>query len=222
MKSRMASNRNARMKPPQLPADLAPGRLTTLDDEGEYVAMLLADSDLAGQSAGNVVFDQLIVRHASLSRARLPKMKMSDTRLEACDLSGALLQKARWYRVELVGCRLTGIQLSEFNGEDVLFRDCSMDSTMFTSGRFRSVRFEKCTMRRLLLEKTVLAGAVFSECDLAEADLTGSTLKGVDFRGSNLAGIHVEERQLQGTIIDSLQAIQVALLLGINVRESGE
>jgi uncharacterized protein YjbI with pentapeptide repeats len=68
----------------------------------------------------------------------------------------------------------------------------------------------------------VLAGAVFSECDLAEADLTGSTLKGVDFRGSNLAGIHVEERQLQGTIIDSLQAIQVALLLGINVREPGE
>jgi uncharacterized protein YjbI with pentapeptide repeats len=222
MKSRMASNRNARMKPPQLPADLAPGRLTTLDDEGEYVAMLLADSDLAGQSAGNVVFDQLILRHASLSRARLPKMKMSDTRLEASDMSGALLQKARWYRVELVGCRLTGIQLSEFNGEDVLFRDCSMDSTMFTSGRFRTVRFEKCTMRRLLLEKTVLAGAVFSECDLAEADLTGSTLKGVDFRGSNLAGIHVEERQLQGTIIDSLQAIQVALLLGINVREPGE
>jgi len=70
------------------------------------------------------VFDQVILRHVSLSRARLPKMKMSDARLEACDLSGSLLQKARWFRVELIGCRLTGIQLSEFNGEDVLFRDC--------------------------------------------------------------------------------------------------
>jgi uncharacterized protein YjbI with pentapeptide repeats len=219
MNAPMKPSRNLQMKPPRLPADLAPGRIKTLEDEGEYAAMLLADCDLGRQFAGNIVFDQVILRHTSLSRARLPKMKMSDARLEACDLSGALLQNARWYRVELVGCRLTGFQLSEFNGGYVLFKDCTMDSAMFTSGRFKASRFENCTMRRLLLEKMDLSGAIFAGCDLTDADLTGSALKGVDFRGSNLAGVHVEERQLQGTIIDPLQAAQVATLLGITVKD---
>ena len=54
------------------------------------------------------------------------------------------------------------------------------------------------------------------------AHLLGSTLKGVDFRGSGLVDMRVEGRQLQGTIIDPLQSIQVASLLGISVRDSGE
>jgi uncharacterized protein YjbI with pentapeptide repeats len=218
----MKSSRNARLQPPRFPADLVPGQVKGLDDEAEYAAMLLADCDLSKQSAVNVVFDQVLLRHASMSLTRLPNMRMSDSRMEASDLSGALLQKARWQRVEFIGCRLTGIQLSEFNGKDLLFKECMMESAIFTSGRLRSVRFEKCNMRRVLLERMDLAGAVFLGCDLAGADLMGSMLKGGDFRGSDLAGVRVEGRQLQGTIIDHPQAVQVAALLGITVKEPGD
>jgi uncharacterized protein YjbI with pentapeptide repeats len=218
----MKSSRKAPLRPPRLPPDLLPGNVRALEDEGEYAAAVLADSDFSRQTARSVAFDQVVLRHVSLGRARLPNMRMSDVRLEASDLSGASVQKARWHRVEFIGCRLTGMQLSQFSGGDLLFKECTLESALFTSGRFRSVHFERCNMRRVLLEKIDLAGAAFLGCDLTGADLTGSTLKGADFRGSDLTGVRVEGRQLQGITIDAFQAIQVAALLGIIVKDPGD
>jgi uncharacterized protein YjbI with pentapeptide repeats len=218
----MKSSRNAQLQSPRLPAEMVPGAVRTLEDGAEYVAMVMEDCDFRGQSAESVVFDGVLFQHSSLNRSRLVRTRISDTKLEASDLSETIWQKARWNRVEFIGCRLTGIQLPEFNGQDVLFKGCPMEGAMFTTGRFRSVRFERCNLRSSLFEKMDLTGTTFSGCDLTGADLLGSTLKGVDFRGSGLVDMRVEGRQLQGTIIDPLQSIQVASLLGISVRESGE
>ncbi len=218
----MKSPLNSQVQAPRFPADLPSGDLRALDDESEYGPMVSEDAVLGDASALRIAFEGVLLRRASLTRARLPNARISDTRFEASDLSGASLQKARCHRVEFIGCRLTGMQLFEFNGADLLFVNCMMENAMFTSGRLRSARFEKCALRGALMEKMDLTGAVFQGCDLSGADFPGTTLKGVDLRGSDLAGMRVEGRQLKGIIIDSVQAIQIAALLGIIVKDTGE
>jgi fluoroquinolone resistance protein len=73
-----------------------------------------------------------------------------------------------------------------------------------------------------VLENAELPGAVFLECDLAGADLRGALLAGADFRGSKLGGLQAGPKEMKGAIVDSLQAVQVAAILGVVVKEKGE
>ena len=59
-------------------------------------------------------------------------------------------------------------------------------------------------------------------CDLTEADLLGRKLKSADLRESTIDGIRVGARELEGAIIDPLQAVEVATLLGLTVKEIGD
>jgi len=45
---------------------------------------------------------------------------------------------------------------------------------------------------------------------------------GADLRGSKLEGVQAGTQELKGVIVDSTQAIQIAGLLGIIVKEKGE
>jgi uncharacterized protein YjbI with pentapeptide repeats len=63
---------------------------------------------------------------------------------------------------------------------------------------------------------------VFEECDLAGADLRLARLCGADLRGSRLDGVQAGPQEFKGAVVDSAQAVQLAGLLGIVVREKGE
>jgi uncharacterized protein YjbI with pentapeptide repeats len=114
------------------------------------------------------------------------------------------------------------MQLAAFNGADVLFQECTMEGTIFSSGKLRSVRFEKCRMHRSVFDRMDISEARFQQCDLTGADLTGSTLAGVDLRGSDIPDIRLDVRQLRGVIIDPGQAVQIVAQLGCTVKDPGE
>jgi len=63
---------------------------------------------------------------------------------------------------------------------------------------------------------------VFEDCDLARADLRRAVLRGADLRGSQLDGVQAGPEEFSGAIVDSAQALQIAGLLGIVIREKGE
>jgi hypothetical protein len=49
--------------------------------------------------------------------------------------------------------------------------------------------------------------------------LHGAKLAGTDLRGSIIDGLVVGAKELQGVIVDRLQAVQIAGLLGIVVKD---
>jgi uncharacterized protein YjbI with pentapeptide repeats len=202
--------------------DLTPFDFDALQEAGEYTKVLLTERDLSGQAATGVTFEQAHFQRVLLNRTRLSGAKLFDVRCEASDLSGAVWQKSRWQRVHLKGCKLTGMQLASFSGADVLFQECTMEGTIFSSGKLRGVRFEKCRMHRSVFDRMDVSGATFHQCDLTGADLTGSTLAGVDLRGSDIPDIRLDVRQFHGLTIDPGQAIQIVVQLGSTVKDPGE
>ncbi len=212
------------------PAGLMPPQWARLDPVGalpgakiesgeHYLALSLTGGRYAGQEAQHVLFDQVAFKRVDLSRTRLPEVQWRDVRLEGCDLSGADWEKARLRRVELIGCRLVGARLLDAQLDDVLLRDCQGDLALFWSAVCRRVRFEQVRLREASFLKASLPGVVFQGCDLERADLREAQLEGADLRGSGLNGVQVGLHELRGAIIDSTQAIFVAGLTGVVIRD---
>jgi uncharacterized protein YjbI with pentapeptide repeats len=207
---------------PHLPKRLTAATLRDLEDYAEYASLTADGRDFSSQAAGHVVFEQVLLRRAVFNRTRLTQLRMLDARFEACDLSGADWEKARLRRVELAGSRLMGIQLLEAQLDDARFKDCNLEGAVFASAKFKAARFEDCVLRECSFEGADLSGVVFARCDLTDADLRESKLAGADLRGSILNGVRVGAKELAGAIISPTQAVQVASLLGVSVKDDDE
>jgi len=210
------------IRPPRFPKRMSAGSIPALQDDGEYSMLELSGCHWAGQSAARAVFDTMVFRKAILGPSRLVKPRLSDCRLETSDLSGIVWEQARFRRVEFLECRIIGAQLLESDFEDALFQECILERAVLSSAKFRAARFVKCKLREASFEYSDLSGVVFEDCDLARADLRCAVLRGADLRGSQLDGVQAGPEEFSGAIVDSAQALQIAGLLGIVIREKGE
>jgi uncharacterized protein YjbI with pentapeptide repeats len=218
----MKTNTRPTIQPPQIPRHLPAGSPTILEDRGEYAMQAWSGCNLSGLNVTLPVFEHISFRRVTLGPSRHTRPRFIDCRLEACDLSAILWEQARFRRVEFVGCRLTGAQLLEAELEDVAFKECSLQSAAFSSARFKAVRFDNCLLNEASFEGADCGGVIFTDCDLAQADLRQAKLGGADLRGSRLGGVQVGALELKGVIVDSVQAVQIAGLIGLVVREKGE
>ena len=204
---------------PRLPKNLNAETITALDDHAEYFAASISGSEFAKQIAASVIFEQVLLRRVNFTQSCLPKLRLLDVQLDACDLSGVDGEHARLQRVAFHGCRLVGVQLLEARCEDIVLHDCTLESAIFASATFKAARFENCNLRGAVFAEADLTHAVFQRCDLTHADLRGSKLGGTDFRGSIINGMQVGAQALKGAIIDPAQALQVVHLLGLIVKD---
>jgi uncharacterized protein YjbI with pentapeptide repeats len=207
---------------PQLPKRLRSEPISALAEGAEYSGLVASRCDFAGQAAGGVLFEQVVFRRTSFNGSTLTEPRLFDVRAEVTDFSGADWKKARFRRAEFIECRLLGIQLLEATLEDVVFTKCTLESAVFASAVFKAARFEACLLRGALFEEADLRGVVFHRCDLTHADLRGADLRGADLRGSVIDGMKVGPKEVQGAIIDPVQAVQVAGLLGLTVKPADE
>ncbi|HJZ49999.1 MAG TPA: pentapeptide repeat-containing protein [Roseiflexaceae bacterium] len=151
------------------------------------------------------------------ARTVITPPQLLDVRLDGCDLAGAEWEKAHLRRVEFSGSRLVGLRLSDSSLEDVAIVKCNAELARFWSSSFKGVRFDHCVLREASFEGSDLSRVVFRGCDLGKADLRNTRLKGADLRGSTITGVQVGIKDLQGAIVTSSQAIQLAGLLGVMV-----
>jgi uncharacterized protein YjbI with pentapeptide repeats len=206
------------IQPPQLPMHLDAQEIRALADHSEYTGLRLTKCDWTGQTAEDLLFEQVEFRRAVFQSSTVTGARLFDVRAGTTDFSGANWRGARFRRVELAGCRLLGAQLLEAQLDDVFFKDCNLESAVFASSVFKAVRFEGCALRGTLFDGADLRGVLFYRCDLTNADFSGANLRGADFRGSIIDGLKAGGREWQGAVIDPTQAVQVAALLGLTVK----
>jgi uncharacterized protein YjbI with pentapeptide repeats len=208
---------------PRLPKDMQRTHLEAITEQSEVTQVLLADcdfSDMLGINKPGVLFEQVHCWHDVFLQARLMGMRLFDCLLERCDFSAVDWEKAHLRRVEFLGCRLLGTNLSEAAIEEVAFNGCTADGAFFAMAKFKAARFERCRLHGAAFEGADLSGVVFHECDLAHADLRGAKLVGTDLSTSKIDGLEVGANDLQGAIIGPHQAVQVVGLLGVTIKIS--
>jgi uncharacterized protein YjbI with pentapeptide repeats len=207
---------------PQIPKHLPAGKLLPPDEAAEYMGVTLTDGTFENQALAGASFEQVRGRHLTFIRTKCLRLRMLDVRLDVCDLSAADMEEGHIRRTEFVECRLWGADFYKAQFQDVVFQACNAEHAVFASATFKPARFEQCNLHGVSFAEADLTGAVFQRCDLTQADLRGAKLKGADLRGSTLEGLLVNAQDLAGIIIEPAQAVQIAALLGIEVRAADE
>ena len=210
---------NTPIDPPQLPphlpeASFAPEQIA---DHAAYTQQLITRYNVGDQAADDVLFEQVVFKQVQWGQTQFSSAQFIDVRFDACDLAGAAWEKAHMQRAELIGCRLVGTKLLHTDWDNVLIKDCNAELALFWEASLLNTRWERCSLREASFEGANLAGVVFRNCDLTNADLRNTTLRATDLRGSTLTGMQVGAKELRGAIIDPMQAVHLARLLGVTV-----
>ena len=99
-----------------------------------------------------------------------------------------------------------------FNGlcvEDVSKQNLSVNSCLFTNCGFIACNYRK----------SQFSDVVFKNC---EAEFHRTSLKGIDLTSSEIAGIRIGSipgGELKGATVTSLQALDIARMLGITIKD---
>jgi uncharacterized protein YjbI with pentapeptide repeats len=208
----------AELAPPRLPKRAQAIELHELTDQATYSELLIADCRLADQAAEFVTFETTCFKQMAMQRAELRGLRLADVRFEACDLADSSWERLSASRVELIGCRLIGLQATDGRVEDLLIKGCNAVHAQFWSTVFKRVRFESCNLSETNFQSADLTGVVFDKCDLRGAKMADAKLAGADLRSSNIDAARVGIKELQGAIVNIEQAVSIARALGVDVR----
>jgi uncharacterized protein YjbI with pentapeptide repeats len=198
---------------------IAGGRL---EDSGLYRSISATRERLTDQEAGLLTIEDALFVRVEFDGTRLRGPQLSDIRFDNCNFANARWDSPIAHRIELIGCKLTGFSAFEGHFQDILIQGCKGDLAAFRFAKFRAARFENCLLTEADFGGTDLSGSVFVNCDLRNAQMSGAVLDGVDLRGSNIEGMRVGAKELRGAIVDPVQAVELARILGIVVKWTNE
>ena len=85
--------------------------------------------------------------------------------------------------------------------------------------KFHPARFESCCLDGAAFYEAKPKVLAFAGGSLAEAELGGMPLKGIDLRSTDIQGIRLTGGELKGAIVSPVQAMELARLLGVEIRE---
>ena len=200
---------------PRLAADLADRRLTEddLNFEERVEDVRMADAALAGAKLRAVEWRRIVLERGDLA----------DARLEQTNLANLRAHRAALLRVELRGCRLTGLQWADGAWRDVTVSGCGADLATMRHTRLERVAFVDCRLAEADFADARLREVSFERCDLAGVDLRGARFQRVELRGCRLDGLRGIER-LDGVSMpwtDVVEAAGVfASALGVTVSDA--
>ena len=213
------------IKPPVLPKQLQSTSLThgTLNtDDEEYHRLRFEGGYFESESVDYLRFQQVAFQDVRIESSRILAPRLSDVRLQMCSLTNTSCEQIVARRVEFIECQLLGWNSSKGHFQDVLFRGCDIQLSLFRFCTFKSVRFEECNLQDASFQGSNLSNTVFSNCTLNNAEMSQTKLAGTDFRTSSIDGLRVGINEVAGAIVDHFQAAYLASLLGLIVKNEDE
>ena len=155
-------------------------------------------------------WSDLELRNEDLIGLDLYKLRVSGSKLIACELSGASLAHADLWRVEIRDCRMSGAVLDGARLRDVTFAGCKLDTASLRSITGERVTFTDCVLREADLTDSAWTDTRFTACDLAGAIVERARLAGTRFHGSTVDRV-VGADSLRGIVIAPDQALNLGL-----------
>lgn len=138
-----------------------------------------------------------------------------------CDFSFMNMNQGTFTYCEIVESKLTGLNLAFGVLNNVLIRTSDCRLVNFSNAKITVTKFVSCNMTGAAVDNSRMKDSEFVMCDLTEMNISGTPLTGMDLRGSRLDKIIFNGGELQGSTMDSAQAIGLVRLLGIKVEDNG-
>lgn len=193
--------------------------LDALCDEGDLPGSTLANVDFAHEDVRGWDFRECVLRKCALANADLRGCSFVDVIFDHCDLSACRMENAVFHRTRFDTCRMTGADFPHIVARNAAFHDCKADFLNLTGAKLTRTRFSGCNLTESAWDSVVWKELELPEDDLTRAVFHLTTLKGLDLRACRLDGLTVDLPALRGAIVTAEQALRLAALMGLVIRE---
>ena len=146
------------------------------------------------------------------------KMEFSDVIFDHCDLSNIKMTECNFRRVTFKYCRLTGCDMSGSQFRDTMFSFCRGWYINLSASRFHGSSFSECIFTEGSFSMVKFKNLKIENCDLSGTEWLDTKMKDLDFSDSIIDGIAVTPENLKGITVNPEQAVNMAKLLGIQVK----
>ena len=144
-------------------------------------------------------------------------LHLTDVVFKTCDLSNMKLYEGSFTRCSFKECRLMGSNIVDAFLENVLFEDCLLTYINIFNTKVKNVNFKDCDLKDSSF-KVEYKNLNFDCCNLANSEFQEMEMKDIDLANSDIKGIALNPRKINGMIVNSEQALAMALMLGIVIK----
>lgn len=204
---------------PRLPAEL---------EKVVLRAKLVRQDKLIGYAIVDDLWPEEKAQGKEFSECCLTKVTMApmseknyfvDVIFDHCDLSNCQMSESTLRRVVFDHCRMTGADLSRCVMQDVVFLNCALDYSNFAFSSFKNCRLADCVCTQSSFSEGKFTAFEIQRCKLDESEFFHSRLQGVDLSSCTIEGIALCGDELKGVIVNPSQAVDLARVLGIIIKE---
>ena len=204
-------------------AHVGSDELLALFAEGDALVTMTAFDglELAAVSAGGATFDQVVFKSCVFEDVDFSRCTFTEVKFMGCRFISCSMERCWLNRCDFISCSAPGLSFQKGRFTSVLLAESQMRYTEFSEASIRDLRARKTNLAESLWHDVSLKRSAFESCDLTRADVFRTPLLGIDLSTCDISGIIVSNtfRELRGCIVGPEQAVQLAGLLGIQVKE---
>lgn len=177
------------------------------------------DETIDGLNISDVEISGCIFINCKFRNCTFEGVSFNNCIFEGCDLSLLYMSQGAIMRTEIKNSKILGINLTFAIINNVLIESTVCRFANFSEARFSYVEFKSCDMNSSSIDKCRLKQTVFGNCNLTGTNFCHTSLKSIDLRTNELNGLVLVGGELDGSIVDTAQAIGLVKLLGVEVRD---
>lgn len=164
-------------------------------------------------------FNGCVFEKVNFNQQDFDHCTLIDCVFDHCDLSNVDLNSSCFRRVEFRHCNLVGIDSSVCVMEDVLFYRCNARLSNLSNSQIKNCEWKENRMDECSMNDCRIKGLTVDNCVFTGAEFLHTSLNKIDFSTSVIEGIALSGPELKGIIVSPYQAVDLAKILGIVVKE---
>ena len=189
-----------------------------LPDEDEITGGMFEGIDMDHLDLHGVEFRSCRFVRCTMRNCDLRGAGFTDVVFDHCDLAGARMERTALIRCEMTASRLTGADMIDAVLRYVTMSDCSADFLNFSSTKLDTVSVTGTSLKEASLTGVQMKRVAMDGCTLDRAVFHQTPMKGMDMTGNRLHALTIGFGDLRGMIVTQEQAAELALLLGLEIR----
>ena len=189
------------------------------DEDQIFEGIEINDAEFLDTDLGRLISYNSVIKNSNLSNNEFDNADLTDTRFVNCDFSNTVFSGASVHNVEFVNCKMIGVSFDESRIKNVKFSESLLNLSGISESKLENVLFENARMVTADFFNNKFKNIDFDNCDLSEARFVDTPLKCIDISSSHFESLSIKREDLEGCIVSSVQAIQMAALMGLVVKD---
>ena len=196
--------------------------LSIVVDEGAVVAnTAFTGLELSCDSMSEATFDTVLFRGCTFDHVDFSGCTFRNVRFVGCRFASCSMNRAWLDHVDIEDCSAPGLSLLSARLAAVSMVEANLSYANLSEASIDRLTLVGCRLVEAAMQLAKLKRVSLDDCDLTRLDVFRTSLRGMDLSTCVFVApvLSQDYRELRGAIVSPLQAIELAGLLGISVKD---